>query len=203
MRKLSVFNQISIDGYFKTPSGDIQWMHRPDDSDEEFKRFSTDNAVAGGVLVFGRTTYETMASFWPTPAAAKQFPEVAEQMNRLPKVVFSKTLDKPSWNNTTVVKDDLVAAVKKMKSEPGEPMAILGSGSIVSQLTQAGLIDEYQILVLPVVLGEGKTMFDGAKKMLNMTLTKSRTFKNGKAFLVYEPRRERAMSTDEPLARAG
>src|SRR6185436_19526824 len=103
MRKLTVFNQISVDGYFKTPSGDIGWMHRQDDGDEEFKKFSTDNAVAGGVLVFGRKTYETMAGFWPTPAAAKQFPGIAEQMNRLPKVVFSKTLDKPSWNNTTIV----------------------------------------------------------------------------------------------------
>ena len=187
MRKLSVFNQISVDGYFKTPSGDIRWMHQPDD-DEEFKQFTTDNAVAGGVLVFGRKTYETMASFWPTPAAAEQFPEVAREMNRVPKVVFSKTLDKASWNNTTIVKGDLVAEVKKMKSEPGEPMAILGSGSIVSQLTQAGLIDEYQILVIPVVLGEGTTMFDGARKMMNLTLTKTRTFRNGKAFLVYEPK---------------
>ena len=73
----------------------------------EFKQFTTDNAVAGGVLLFGRKTYEMMASFWPTPAAAKQFPEVAREMNRLPKVVFSKTLDRPSWNNTTVVKGDL------------------------------------------------------------------------------------------------
>jgi dihydrofolate reductase len=81
-----------------------------------------------------------------------------------------------------------VAEVKKMKSEPGKPMAILGSGSIVSQLTQAGLIDEYQILMIPVVLGEGTTMFDGAGKTISLTLTRSRTFRNGKAFLVYEPK---------------
>jgi dihydrofolate reductase len=188
MRKLSVFEQISVDGYFKTPSGDIRWMHQPDDDDPEFKQFTNDNAVAGGVLLFGRKTYETMASFWPTPAAAEQFPDVARQMNSLPKVVFSKTLDQPSWNNTTVIQDDMVAEVKKMKSEPGEPIAILGSGSIVSQLTEAGLIDEYQILVIPVVLGKGTTMFDGAKKVMNLALKKTRTFRNGKAFLVYEPK---------------
>jgi dihydrofolate reductase len=106
-------------------------------------------------------------------------------MNSHPKIVFSKTLEKASWSNTTIVKDD-PARHQAMKSEPGGPMVIMGSGSIVSQLTRAGLIDEYQILVLPVVLGEGKTLFDGAKKQLSLTLTKSRTFKNGRAFLVYE-----------------
>src|SRR6187200_728962 len=141
MRKLSVFNQISIDGYFKTPDGDISWAHQPD-NDEEFKEFTKGNALAGGVLVFGRKTYEMMESFWPTPKAAEQFPDVARQMNSLPKVVFSKTMENASWNNTTVVKGELGTVVREMKSEPGEPMTIMGSGSIVSQLTQAGLIDE-------------------------------------------------------------
>jgi dihydrofolate reductase len=188
MRRLNVFNQISVDGYFKTPSGDIRWMHQPADEDEEFKQFTNDNAVAGGVLLFGRKTYETMASFWPTPAAAEQFPDVARQMNSLPKIVFSKTLDKGTWNNTTIITGDPVAAVTKMKSEPGEPLAILGTGSIVSQLARAGLIDEYQMLVIPIVLGEGTSMFDGVNKMIDLTLTKTRTFRNGKAFLVYEPK---------------
>ena len=109
-------------------------------------------------------------------------------MNQTPKIVFSKTLDRAEWNNTTIVKGDLVTEVEKMKSEPGEPMAILGSGSIVSQLTRAGLIDEYQILVIPIVLGEGTTMFDGAGTMVDLRLTETRSFRNGKAFLVYEPR---------------
>ena len=187
MRKVSVFNQISIDGYFKTPSGDIRWMHQID-NDAEFMRFTNDNAAGEGTLVFGRTTYEMMAGFWPTPAAAEQFPEVARHMNSRAKVVFSKTLHKASWDNTTIVKDDPAAAIEKMKREPGDTMVIMGSGSIVSQLTRAGLIDEYQIMVLPVVLGDGKTMFDGTNKMMNMTLKRSRTFKNGKAFLVYEPK---------------
>lgn len=192
MRKLSAFTQISVDGFFKTPSGDIRWMHQPGDDDEEFRQFTADNAVGGGTLLFGRKTYETMASFWPTAAAAEQFPEVAREMNRVPKVVFSKTLEKASWQNTTIIKGDLVAAVQKMKDEPGEPIAILGSGSLVSQLTQAGVMDEYQILVIPIVLGEGTTAFDGVTKMMTLRLTSSRTFRNGKAFLVYEPTREQA-----------
>jgi len=186
MRKLSVFNQISIDGYFRTPDGDSAWMHQQDD-DAEFNEFTASNARGGGALLFGRTTYEMMASFWPTPAAAEQFPVVAKQMNSLPKVVFSRTLTKALWNNTRLVKGDPVAEVRRMKSEPGEQIVIMGSGTIVSQLAQAGLIDEYQFVVIPVVLGEGRTMFEGSNKMLNLKLTKSRTFRNGKAFLVYEP----------------
>jgi dihydrofolate reductase len=191
MRKLSVFNQVSVDGYFRTLNGDISWAHRADagsadSADDEFRKFIEGNASAGGVLVFGRKTYEQMASFWPTPMAAQQFPIVAKQMNALPKVVFSTTLDKPEWTNTRLVNSDPVAEITRMKHEPGEPMTIMGSGTIVSQLTQAGLIDEYEILVIPVVLGEGKTMFDGVRKTLNLKLTSTRTFRNGKAFLVYQ-----------------
>src|SRR5438477_11467549 len=124
MRKLTVFNQVSVDGYFRTTAGDIGWVHEQRE-DPEFKEFIAGNAAGGGVLVFGRKTYEMMASFWPTPAAAKQFPQVAAQMNSLPKIVFSKTLKKASWSHTRIAKD-LVPEMGKLKSEPGEPLAILG-----------------------------------------------------------------------------
>jgi dihydrofolate reductase len=188
MRQLSVFNQISVDGYFKSADGDIRWLHQPGDDDPEFRQFTIDNSASGGLLLFGRKTFETMASFWPTPAAAKQFPEVARHMNESPKVVFSKTLAKSSWQNTTIVAGDPVGAVKKLKAETGAPIVILGSGTIVSLLTHAGLIDEYQILVIPTVLSEGTSMFDGAGKTLELALASSRTFRNGKAFLVYRPK---------------
>jgi len=188
MRRLSVFNQISVDGYFRTPSGDISWLHQHPDDDEEFKQFTIDNSAGDYALLFGRKTYEQMASFWPTPAAAKRFPEVAQQMNQRPKFVVSKTLRKSEWQNTTVLSGDLVAETQRLKARTGDPITILGSGSIVSQLAQAGLIDEYQVLVMPVVLGKGVTMFDGAEKAINLALTKSRTFSNGKAFHVYVPR---------------
>lgn len=119
--------------------------------------------------------------------ASTNDPIVAERMNALPKVVFSRTLDQGSWSNTTLVKGDMVAAVRRMKHEPGKDMAILGSGSITSQLAQEGLIDEYQIVVNPVVLGEGRTMFDGIKEKLTLKLTKTRTFGNGNVLLCYEP----------------
>ena len=113
-------------------------------------------------------------------------PTVAEGMNRMPKVVFSRTLDQASWNNTKLVKGDMVAKIREMKKESGEGMAILGSGSIVSQLAGQDLIDEYQFVVNPVVLGEGRTMFDGVEK-LNLKLTKTRAFGNGNVLLCYEP----------------
>ena len=141
------------------------------------------------MLVFGRITYELMASFWPTPLAIESMPVVAERMNSMPKVVFSRTLDQASWNNTKLVKGDMAAEVRKMKKEPGDGMVIMGSGSIVSQLAQEGLIDEYQIVVNPVVLGKGRTMFDGVKEKLNLKLTKTRAFGNGNVFLCYERRR--------------
>jgi dihydrofolate reductase len=185
MRKLVVFNQMTLDGYIADARGDMSWAHQ---DDPEWTAFAAENARGGGVLLFGRITYEMMASYWPTPAARANAPAVAEGMNRMPKVVFSRTLDKASWQNTTLVKGDIVAAVRGMKHEPGEGMAILGSGSIVSQLTQARLIDEYQIVVHPVVLGKGKSMFEGIGDRLSLRLTKTRVFGNGSVVLWYEPK---------------
>ena len=186
MRKLVAFLQVMLDGHFAGANGDIGWAHK-EAKDAEWSAFVADNATAGGQLLFGRLTYEMMASFWPTPLAIERDPIVAERMNSLPKVVFSRTLDKASWDNTKLVKGDPAAAVRKMKQEPGKQMAILGSGSIVSQLAQEGLIDEYQLVVNPVVLGKGRTVFDGIKEKLTLKPTRTRTFSNGNVLLCYEP----------------
>jgi|SRR4051812_40432697 dihydrofolate reductase len=186
MRKLGVFNQVSLDGYFRTTEGGIDWAHRAQGDDPEFKQFISGNASGGGVLLFGRKTYEMMASFWPTPAAAEQFPAVAKGMNAAPKIVFSKTLKKATWSNTTVIGGDLVTEVRKLKEASGEPMTILGSGSIVAPLARAGLIDAYQLLVFPLVLGEGVSMFAGVGKNVGLTLQSTRAFGNGIVLLVYE-----------------
>jgi dihydrofolate reductase len=186
MRKLVVFNHVTLDGYFVDMKGDMSWAHS-DKQDAEWNAFVAENSKGGGVLLFGRITYDLMTSYWPTPLAAGHDPVVAERMNDLQKVVFSRTLDKASWSNTKLVKGDLAAEVRKMKKEPGEGMAILGSGSIVTQLAREGLIDEYQIVVNPIVLGKGRTMFDGVKEKLALKLTKTRTFDNGNVLLCYEP----------------
>lgn len=186
MRKLIVFNSVTLDGFFSGENGDIGWAHE-NSQDPEWTSFVEENAKGEGMLLFGRVTYDMMASYWPTPAASKNDPVVAEGMNNMPKVVFSRTMDNPSWKNTKVVKGDIAAEVRRMKKESGPGMAIFGSGSIVSQLTQQRLIDEYQIVVVPVVIGKGRTMFEGIKEKLPLKRTKARPFGNGRVFLCYEP----------------
>ena len=187
MPKLTVFNQITLDGYFTGPNGDLSWAKENQD-DAEFQEFTTGNAKGGGALLFGRVTYEMMAGFWPTSQAQQMMPEVARQMNSLPKVVFSRTMEKATWNNTRVVKGDIVAEIRRMKQAPGLDMVIMGSGSIVAQLAPEGVIDQYQLVVFPIVLGSGRTMFEGVRQKLGMKLISTRTFKNGIVFLSYDPR---------------
>ena len=183
MSKIIVFNHVTLDGYFVDMNGDMSWAHK---NDAEWNAFVADNAKGDATLLFGRITYELMAGFWPTPSAIESMPVVAERMNSMPKIVFSRTLDQALWNNTKLVKGDLAAEVRKMKKESGNDMVIMGSGSIVSQLAQEGLIDEYEVVVNPIVLGKGRTMFEGVKEKLNLKLTKTRAFGNGNVFLCYE-----------------
>jgi dihydrofolate reductase len=184
MAKLVVYNAVSLDGYFTDANGDMSWAHK---KDPEWQAFVSENASGGGQLLFGRVTYDLMASFWPTPLAAQSNPIVVERMNSLRKFVFSTTLDKVSWNNTTLLKGDLTTEVRKLKQQPGPNMVIMGSGSVVAQLADAGLIDEYQIVLNPLVVGNGRTLFEGVKKKLPLKLTKSRAFGNGNVVLFYEP----------------
>ena len=187
MARLSVFNSVSLDGYFVDPKGDMSWAHG-DPDDAEWNDFVGGNARGGGMLVFGRVTYEMMASYWPTPYAASAMPEVAERMNALPKIVFSRTLRQATWSNTRLVTTDPVAEIARLKKGDVD-MAILGSGRITALLAGAGLIDEYQIVMTPVALGAGRTMFEGIPQPLRMTLTGTRAFKNGNVFLTYAPAR--------------
>jgi dihydrofolate reductase len=186
MRTLTVFNHVTLDGFFVDANGDMRWAHR-DSGDKEWSAFVAENAGGGGVLVFGRVTYQMMEGYWPTPAAKKNDPAVAERMNGMPKVVFSRTLEQVSWSNTTLVKTDLPGAIRKLKAESGPDLVILGSGTIVAQLASAGLIDRYQLVLNPLAIGSGRTLFDGIKNKVTLKLTKSRTFKNGNVVLSYEP----------------
>jgi dihydrofolate reductase len=182
MRSISVFNLVTVDGFFAGSNGDISW-HNVDD---EFQEMAIKVSNSGHLLLFGRVTYELMAGFWPTAEALKNDPIVAAGMNKSTKIVFSRTLAKADWNNTRLVNGDMVSEVRKLKQEPGPEMAVLGSGTIVSQLTQEGLIDEYNFMVNPVALGSGKTMFEGLKEKVMLKLINSRVFKNGNVLLTYE-----------------
>ncbi|MFL5485685.1 MAG: dihydrofolate reductase family protein [Gemmatimonadaceae bacterium] len=183
MRRLHVFNSVTLDGYFSGPDGDLSWAHK---RDPEWNEFVAGNAKGESTLLFGRKTYEMMVAFWPTPAATEQFPDVAKGMNDAPKIVFSRTLKKSAWKNTTVVSGDPAEEVRKLKSQNGPGMTLLGSGTIVAQLTDARLVDQYQVVVNNVVLGKGRTMFEGVKNKLDLKLANTRSFKNGNVVLTYE-----------------
>ena len=183
MRKLVVFNLVTLDGYFAGSGGDISWHN----VDAEFQEYAEKNSSSGNTLMFGRVTYELMAGYWPSPDALKNDPVVARGMNSASKIVFSRTLNKAEWGNTRLVKEDMLGEVRELKKQSGKNLTILGSGSIVAQLAQAGLIDEYQFMLSPVVLGKGKTMFEGIEDRIPLKLTESRTFGNGNVLLCYVP----------------
>jgi dihydrofolate reductase len=182
MRTLSVFNTVSLDGYIADDAGDMSWAHT---ADPEFLAFVQQNASGGGALMFGRKTYELMASFWPTDAARATSPAVAERMNAMPKYVFSRTLREAGWANTTLLEGDPAAAAGRLKQADGPNVVILGSGSIVAQLARAGLVDAYTLVVRPIVLGGGLSMFRDAGRLTGLKLEKSRTFANGNVVLTY------------------
>lgn len=184
-RKLIAFEQVTLDGYFTGEKGDISWAHK--NQDAQWNEFTSQNARGGGVFLFGRVTYEMMASHWPTPEAGEQNPVVAESMNKSEKIVFSRSLDRPTWNNTRVVKGNIAAEVRKLKDEAGPPLVIMGSGTIVAQLTAERLIDEYQLIVYPVIIGTGRSLFEGVNHDLRLKLTGTRTFQIGNVLLTYAP----------------
>ncbi len=183
MRRLLEFNMVSLDGYFEGPNHDISW-HNVDD---EFNEYAVSMLDSVGLLLFGRVTYELMAGYWPSAEGLRDDPVVAGRMNNLPKVVFSRTLEKAGWNNTELVKDDIGGFIKQMKQQPGKDMVILGSGSIVSECTRNGLIDEHRIMVNPVILGEGTPLFKGLNMRLGLKLLKTMTLKSGNVLFSYEP----------------
>jgi len=182
MRKVIFFNLTSLDGYFEGPDRDINWHN----ADEEFNEFAIQQTGEFGALLFGRVTYELMVSYWPTEAAKRDDPTIAGLMNRLPKFVFSKTLENVEWENTKLVKDNFVGEVLKLKQQPGNDIAIFGSSDLAVTFIEHNLIDEFRIIVNPIVLGEGKPILQGIKTQLKLKLLKTRTFKSGNVLLYYE-----------------
>jgi len=174
---------MSLDGYIAGAGGDISWHN----VDEEFQELAKAASNSGNTLLFGRVTYQLMSSYWPTSEAIKNDPIVARGMNSAEKIVFSRTLDKVGWNNTRLVTGDMVSEVRRLKQGSGKGLTVLGSGSIISQLAQERMIDEFEILLNPVVLGQGKTMFEGVADRFSLKLIKARTFGNGNILLNYEP----------------
>ena len=182
MGKVTVFNFVSVNGYFAGPGGDISWAHDSEEND-----FAAESLQADGILLFGRVTYELMVKYWPTPQAMKDAPAVAEGMNKAEKIVFSRTLKKVDWQNTRVIGGNIVEETRKLKETSGKDMTILGSGSIVTQFADQDLIDEYQLMVHPVALGDGIPFLKGIKQTIKMKTTTTRPFKSGLVLHCYVP----------------
>ncbi len=182
MKKLFSFNMVTLDGFFEGLNHDITWHN----VDAEFNDFAIAQLDAVDALLFGRVTYSMMASYWPTPAAIHDDPVVAGKMNSISKFVFSKTLDGADWNNTRLVKDDAAREVARLKEQPGKDLAIFGSAGLTASLANEGLIDEYRIMVNPVVLGKGRSLFEGVQHKIELKLMMTRAFGNGNVLLYYQ-----------------
>jgi dihydrofolate reductase len=184
MRKLSSFMFITLNGFYKDLHNDTSWHQH----DAEGAAYSEEAMQSESILLFGRKTYEMMSGFWPTPMAAELFPKVAAGMNKAEKIVYSNTLTHAYWNNTRVIDGDIVNATRQLKSTAGNDLTILGSGTIITTFTNAGLIDTYQFMIDPLALGNGVSIFNGIQEKLDLKLVDHRAFKSGALLVTYEKR---------------
>ena len=196
-RRIVAFDWLTADGYFAGRDGNLSWVV-PDD--EQAKAAATGMPAADTVL-FGRRTYELFEGFWrkalqdpstaPDPhrpgRQSKEHRAIALWMNGATKLVFSRTLNDVTWNNARLVRELDVDEIRALKQRPGKDMMIFGSGSIVSQLTRHGLIDEYQFVVCPVFLGDGRRLLEGTPKSVKLELLETRQYPSGDISLRYAP----------------
>jgi len=181
MRRLIMWNMVTLDGYFEgTKSWDIEWHNRG--WGDELEQLSLEQLRSMDMLLFGRVTYEGMAGFWTT-----QTGEIADFMNNVPKLVFSRTLEAADWNNTRLVRTNAEEEVARLKQQPGREMFIFGSANLASTLTEKGLIDEYRLGLNPIVLGGGNPLFKSMPHSVPLKLLEARSLKTGCVILRYEP----------------
>ena len=181
MRKLILFNMVTADGYFEGMHEDISW-HKVD---EEVNEFITAQLRTTDTLLFGRKTYMVMENFWPREEAFKEDPAVAEMMGDYLKIIFSTTMQKTGWKNTRLVNRNAVEEVEKLKKETGKDLFIFGSAELSNLLIQHRLIDEFRLMINPVILGNGRPLFK--HRYVNLQLLKARVFGNGNVLLCYIP----------------
>jgi dihydrofolate reductase len=181
MRKLIMWNMVTLDGFFEGPkSWEIDWHEYG--WGEDLEQFSIEQSKSADTLLFGRVTYQGMADYWSSAQG-----EIADFMNTVPKVVFSRTLEKAEWNNTRLVKANAEEEVARLKQQPGKDILIFGSANLSATLMQHGLIDEYRLGISPLVLGGGNPLFKPSPQRLKMKLLEARRLKSGCVILRYEP----------------
>ena len=186
MSKLVVSQFVSVDGVIEDPGGSEGferggWAFQYDRGDEGNK-FKLDEVMASGSLLLGRVTYEGFADAWPSRTG-----DFADKFNNMPKFVVSTTMDAADWNNSTVIKGDVAEQVAKLKQEPGGDILVNGSRQLVQTLAEHGLVDEYRLMVFPVVLGAGKRLFEETSDATGLQLVDSKTVGSGVLILIYQP----------------
>jgi dihydrofolate reductase len=178
VRKIFLQLLVSVDGFFEGPNHELDWFVH----DEEF--FAYVMTMLGTIdgIILGRVTYDHFAEYWP-----KSTQDEAPRMNELPKFVVSTTLRDATWSNTTIITGDVVNTVARLKEQPGKDLAIFGSSTLATTLTNHGLIDEYRFFAIPVILGRGRRFLDGVSDHVALTLRESRVSSAGINISYYTP----------------
>lgn len=184
MRKLIMWNVITLDGYFE---GNQNWDLSFHNTvwGEELEKLSIEQLKSADYLVFGRVTYEGMAAYWTKAEGETAEHEVAKLMNSIPKLVFSKTLKSSEWNNTTLISENASAEIKKIKEEDGMDMYVFGSADLSETFINDNLFDEYRICIAPVILGSGRQLFKQSSTSKNLSLISTQQLLTGGVILKY------------------
>jgi dihydrofolate reductase len=189
MRKLIATEYVTLDGVMEAPGGETSLGALSGWSftfwNDEAAKYKSDELFASDTFLLGRVTYQIFADAWPSRTG-----EFADRMNSTLKLVVSRTLDKVAWNNSRLLKGKIIEEVTKLKQQPGQGILIYGSADLVHLLMQHDLIDEYRIMVFPVVLGVGKRLFEEGKDKKVLKLVETRTFSTGMVLLTYQPERK-------------
>ena len=183
MRSMASFIFISLDGFYEGPNGELDWPN----VDAEFDDFAVRQLDEADTLGFGRATYEHMAAYWPTEQAVANDPAITSRMNDKEKLVFSTTLTEANWSKTTVMRGEATEHVARLKAAPGKEVLLLGSAHLTANLAQAGVLDELRVMIFPIVLGQGRSLFEDLKNRVPLALLGVRQFDSGNLLLTYRP----------------
>jgi dihydrofolate reductase len=186
MKKLIVTMWTTLDGFIAGPNGELDWIL----GDDEMSAYEIGLVSNADTLLLGRGTYEDFRGYWPhvldNPDAAAWEKTYARRLSEMHKVVLSRTLEQADWGDSTILRELVPAEIERLKAEPGKDIVIYGSASVVQQLTNLGLIDEYHLLVHPVLLGSGRPLFEGIQQKVVMTPATQEPFKSGVVLLTYQ-----------------
>jgi dihydrofolate reductase len=183
VRTLASFIMTSLDGFYEGPNGELDWSI----VDEEFRDFALRQLDEADTLGFGRATYDHMAAYWPTDQAEANDPAIASRMNSKPKLVFSTALEQADWSNTTIMEGEAVERIEAVRTAPGGELLVIGSAHLTACFVAAGVLDELRIMVAPVVIGQGRSLFEDLKVRVGLSLAYVRQFDSGSLLLTYHP----------------